>query len=371
MSDDFRKLLVWGVGGLVGVMVCLLLADALLLSPAEDLDQKIIDLAKEKRELEQEEQLAAAARAHMLRVRRATFSDEELSAREAARQRLQMQLQRSGLTTREYSIDAWAGRSVSKVYEEVGWSVRATGTLEQVTDFLYLLREDPYVHRVDNLVITPQWTRGEVDLKLRYSTLVLHASDVRKVEPNQVKPEQRQVALDTKHRDRFDVIASRDLLRPYIKKRVVQQTPSRPADTPRADATPPAPPTPAGPTFAQRMKLVGLPQWGDQSEAIFKDTVSRETTRFERGERVGDAAIAMIDYRVMQRHDDAERQTPSRLILKVGPDYWAVELGDTLAQRHRLSRDMLPQALRSDGSKEKATDAGPLSRTGGPDEDMQ
>jgi hypothetical protein len=37
----------------------------------------------------------------------------------------------------------------------------------------------------------------------------------------------------------------------------------------------------------------------------------------------------------------------SRVIVKVGPDYWAIELGQDIAQKRRLAREQLPEPLRA------------------------
>ena len=55
----------------------------------------------------------------------------------------------------------------------------------------------------------------------------------------------------------------------------------------------------------------------------------------------------MIDYRPLPRADNPQMLSPSRVILKAGPDYWAVELGQKLTQKRRLKRDQLPEPIRS------------------------
>ena len=362
MIPSTMRLVIVSVVIFIVIIGGLWITNAVFIAPSGDMDLRMSKLRGEIDDLQNEKRRAAIAMHKLREIRQASYSDEVLQAREAARQRLLHCLQRSGLTKNDYSVDGWSGRQVSKTYREVGWSIQASGTLKQVTDFLYLLREDPYVSRVDNLSISPQWQDGLVNLKLRYASLVIDASETNSIEPNQVKPEALQVALTGDGRGVFNVIEKRDLMRPYIKKRppVVVKRPTEPEKQPNHEKNPDPP---KGPSFAERMKLVGLPQWQGQTEAIFKDTQSGQTTQFKVGEDIAGGTFVMVDYRVLRRHDDAERITSSRLIMKVGPDYWAVELGDTLAQRHQLDDASLPAALRVDDTASAENDGGSLSRT--------
>jgi hypothetical protein len=54
----------------------------------------------------------------------------------------------------------------------------------------------------------------------------------------------------------------------------------------------------------------------------------------------------MVDYRSLPRVDRPELLSPSRVVLRIGPDLWAVELGSYVSQKYRLSADRLPSELR-------------------------
>ena len=350
MSAEMKRLLLILGGAMLGLGLCYVLVDSLYLGPSERLDREIAQLGGDIQKLVIENRRGVGYERLMKQMKRASFGTDELDVREAARQRLSALLNRSGLTSQQYALKPWPGRRVAGVYQEVGWTVDARGDLPRIIDFLYLLRNDPYLHRIENISISPDLTAGVADLSLRYSTLILETRETRDVEPNQIPEDRLEVAMDDQSRDAYTVIAVRDLFRPYIKRRVVQ-APPQPRPEPRTDQPRPEPrPQPApGPTMAQRMQLVGLPQWNGVSEAVFRDKTSGQVMKFTAGEDVGDARFVSVDYRARPLPDDPTRLSPSRLLLKVGPDIWAVELGHTLAQRHRLKADDLPSELTAAG----------------------
>ena len=53
----------------------------------------------------------------------------------------------------------------------------------------------------------------------------------------------------------------------------------------------------------------------------------------------------MVDYRRMPKPGKEYLMSESRVIVKIGTEYWAVELGQTLAQKYRLNPEQLPEQL--------------------------
>ena len=53
----------------------------------------------------------------------------------------------------------------------------------------------------------------------------------------------------------------------------------------------------------------------------------------------------MVDYRPMPMPSNAMLQSYSRVIIKIGSDYWAIERGQTLADRRKLATAELPAQL--------------------------
>jgi hypothetical protein len=53
----------------------------------------------------------------------------------------------------------------------------------------------------------------------------------------------------------------------------------------------------------------------------------------------------MIDYRKMPFPKKPALLSQSRVILIIGEDYWAIERGNTLADKHKLVPEQLPENL--------------------------
>jgi len=150
------------------------------------------------------------------------------------------------------------------------------------------------------------------------------------------------VKLDTEARKLYEPIAVRDLMRPYIR-RPAAPPPSPVASAPRQS---PGPPTPApSPSSPSSFRVVGLPDWTDDQEVLVTDSVSRQIRSYKAGDTLGGGVIAGIDYRPMPSKANPKLLSPSRVILKVGPDYFAVELGENLADKRRLPEGMLPEHI--------------------------
>jgi hypothetical protein len=88
-----------------------------------------------------------------------------------------------------------------------------------------------------------------------------------------------------------------------------------------------------------------LSQWGRQQDISVKDTQTGEVQRYNLGDDLAGGNIVMVDYRQMPQPDDPELLSPSRLIMKVGKDYFAVELGANFAQKHPMAGETLPPEL--------------------------
>jgi hypothetical protein len=53
----------------------------------------------------------------------------------------------------------------------------------------------------------------------------------------------------------------------------------------------------------------------------------------------------MVDYRILPEPGRDRVQSYSRVILKDAEGYWAIEQGNTLAQKYRVTPDRLPANL--------------------------
>jgi hypothetical protein len=86
-----------------------------------------------------------------------------------------------------------------------------------------------------------------------------------------------------------------------------------------------------------------------------RDLVNQKTLRFKPGDPLAGGTICMVDYRAMPMPGSEALHSFSRVIVRVGDEYWAIEQGKTLAQKHRLKPDELPEVLKDLQSSQPAS----------------
>ena len=233
-----------------------------------------------------------------------------------------------------------SSKTVSGMYREIGWKCSLVGSLRGVVNMLYLMQADPYLRRVDGLVVNPDKNRKEMRMSFRYTTLVIEKrkGDTFKVAADQ-KPEPVVSLAKAPNRGIYDSVAERNLFRPYVKKqkpRVVQK---------QLERRPPSrPPRRTGPDLS-RFKVVSLTRWQDESEICVAETRSNSVRKFKIGDSLAGGKIVCVDYRKLPLPDNPEILSQSRVILKIGADYFAVELGRTLDRKYLVKKDRMPPGL--------------------------
>jgi len=283
-----------------------------------------------------------------------TYGTDPLRVSEQVRSRITELLGMSGLSTERLTLKPVVGAQVQGIYKEVGWLVQVRGQLEQVVNFLYLVTREPHLHRLDNLVISPVRGSSEVEVQAKYGTLVLLAETAKDLRVNTVSADLDKSLLETPDRDQYNLIASRALFRPYMPAR--RPEPTRPPPTPSAPSTPRPPEVPTG-----RYRVVGLATFADQPDIYVRDSSSGNVVRYKPGDSLGGGTIVMVDYRPMPMPDKPDILSGSRVLLRIGTEYYAVELGTYLAQKHKLRDDQLPPHLpqtQPPAASTASTDAG-------------
>jgi Tfp pilus assembly protein PilO len=332
-----ERILAAAVGALlVGVLVYLGV-NKLVLQRATEMDARADELEQSLKRLKAENAKENAYRARLKELATETFGADELRASEEVRSHLAELLHQSGLGMDTLSLQPVAGRRVAGMYREIGWIVRSHGKLEQVVNFAFLLQTDPYLHRMENLILSPIARSGDVDIQVKYATLVLENAEAKKLMAERPPEGFVTLAVDSPQRRPYDVITARDLFRPYIPRR------GTPGET-RSDSGRTAQATDNSPEG--RLRVVGLPSWGNQQEVCVRNTSTGEVHTYKLGDEFGGGSIVMIDYRMMPLPDKPEILSGSRVILQVGSDFWAVDLGCSLAQKHRLGASELPAQLK-------------------------
>jgi hypothetical protein len=91
------------------------------------------------------------------------------------------------------------------------------------------------------------------------------------------------------------------------------------------------------------LRVVSLSEWEGQPEVHIRDTANNKTLRYRPGEKLKDGAeIVAVDYRSLPSKRNPLLKSDSRVILKIGADYWAVERGETLADKRKLEQGQWP-----------------------------
>ena len=267
-----------------------------------------------------------------------TFGADENHVSELMRSRITELLGQSGLSAQNLSLKPLVSSRVPGVYKEIGWTVRSRGKLSHVVNFVYLMAREPHLHRLDNLVLAPVPGGTDVELQVKYGTLVLETAKGEKIETDRTAEDLPPGILQSGERLPYEVIASRNLFLPYIPGAPAQKPP--PAEPPRPPTEPGVPRVPEG-----RYRLVGLPTWGSTPDVLVRDASTGKLATYKPGDDLAGGKIVTVDYRPMPLPNRPELLSASRVVLAIGADYYAVELGTSLAEKHPLAADQIPPGL--------------------------
>lgn len=358
-----EKVLLIAIGSVMGLAIGYGLVNSLLLAPRDRLQDSIRDRKAELKDLQtragREPRFLERHEDFLTRTYLGGYDPDGRATQEVAQRRLKALALAAGVEEKTLDIRPQSiGREgVKHGFRRVELTATVNGSLQAVTDFLYLLRAEPVLHRVESLRFRPDLAAGQVEVSLRYTTLAMlpptgHGAPTTRptTQPRPIPP------LKDPARLAFDAIASRDLFRPFVEK---------PAPPPTRPPQRPQPPRPQ-PSTDQYYRIVGLSTWsGNPADAVVlvTDSRTRHTAEHLVGDKLGAGTIACVDYRAMPTAGDPEVLSPSRAILKINNRYFAVELGQTLSEKRVLKEEDLPSALRrddgsGDSSETSAAEAG-------------
>lgn len=295
------------------------------------------DLLKENRRLKTYKDAFA-------RLRDRTFDDNRRGASVLASARINRLARAAGLGEGDYTVTKFSEQRLKDAGWELICTINANSSLDRMVNFLYLLRRDQHLHRVSNLTINPhQKDRRRVRFSLRYSTPVLVESEVAGMTTRQPTTQPVELAsLNDPERSAYGVIERRHVFLPYVPR--APQVQGR-VEAPKPSPPPPKPPEPQQELYDQ-LVLVGLPAIGDKAEVHVAMPGGDIKSPLEVGDKLATGLIAMVDYRILPMPGDPKELSQSRVILKIGRDYWSVELGQRLGQRRILRAHELPGKLK-------------------------
>lgn len=326
-----EKILAVLVGGIVVVFAGGFGLRAIWMKPLKELDRKTAALRDKLDKVRAERRAFFAAEDAVKKDAQRAFSDELEQASAKSGEMLTKTILLSGLPETEFTRLPVGPRKLAGA-NEIGWIVQGEGKLQRVIDLLFLLQESPYLHRLDGLVVSPGETAGYVRVRFRYLTLVMDPAPI--VDPIDLKP---KYTLESPERIIYNTIITRDILRPYVKR--------QPAPKPGTPGQPGASPTPVAPAGPESFRIVSLSEWMGEPEVHVRDQINQRTLRYKPGDNLAGGTVVMVDYRRMPMPGSIGLESYSRVIVRIGSDFWAIEHGKTLADKHKLPPNDWPEQL--------------------------
>lgn len=317
--------LVLGIPLVIGVGVGV---KRFLQSPLKLLDGQIAAIRDKQAKVAQERKDYFTAEDQLKRVAQRAFGDDAETAAARSGAFLSRAIAQAGLNETDFTRMASGTRRLRGGATEVGWTVQGKGDLKRLMDLLFLLQTTPHLRRVENISFNAYDKPGDLKVRFVFLTLVLDPPPF--YDPVELKP---GPPLDSPERLAYQSIVERDLLRPYLKR-----PPSPPPPAPSAPSVPP------GPALDQ-FQIVSLSEWLGTPEVHVRHLGKNETLVYKPGDDLLVGRIVAVDYRPIPLPRNPDLISDSRLILKSGEEYWAVERGETLARRRKLTEAELPAGL--------------------------
>lgn len=330
MTASEKKLAII-VGSIAGVLVLGVGLRTLLVKPLQDIDKKIVIVREKIEKVKTERRNYFAAEDRMKALTLKTFADTVDEASAASGEILTKKILESGLNEMEFTRLPVGPRKFRGA-AEIGWNVQGDGPLDKVVNLIFTLNQSPYLHRVENLFLSAGDAPGMVRVRFRYLTLVMDPAP--EVTRTNLVP---ALTLQSPERRLLDEVSRRDILRPYIKRPPPPPPPGQPAPPAVAKAG-----TPPGP---ESFRVVSLSEWQGQPEIHVRDTAAQRTLRFKVGDEMAGGSIVMVDYRPLPSPSQPGLLSHSRVILRIGSEYWAIERGRSFADKRKLGPAELPTSL--------------------------
>lgn len=326
-----------------GILLVAFIAMRLFITPTKEYREQARQALVNIDKLENRNSMEPIYQESLVKAAKASYGPDASTASEMSRAHIVRLVAKAGLAPDDLSLTPVTGKII-RGGREVGWLIRIKGSLDRLTNLLFVLNSDPHLHKIDNINWIPIAASTDLTLQARFTTLVLDPVDG--VLPEEIRPEAlpNTVALSSEARKSYALISDRDIFRPYIKRPPPPPPPpvrtvTRPEDPPR---TTPAPPTPTS-TY----QLVGLPTWNNVPEVVVRDNRANKSTTYKLGENWLGGELVMVDYRPLPLPKNPLVVSNSRAIVRVGRDYWAVELGQFITDKYLLTGDRLPSSLRA------------------------
>lgn len=320
-----EKILAGVVLGFVGLFVLGFGVKGFFVKPLRDIDKQVVLLRERIGKINNERREYFDAEDALKKITQRTFATDLNEASARSGEMITKQIAAAGLNEADFTRLPVGPRRF-RGGSEIGWSIQGKGTLDKVVNLIFVLQNSPQVHRLETVTLSAYEKPGEIKVRFLYLTLVVNPAP--DVEPVELQP---KFTLESPERFAYNTILERDILRPYIK-----------ATPPPVKSGEPSAPSsaPAGP---EALKVVSLSEWEGQPEVHIRDINKNETVRYRPGDKLKDnAEVVAVDYRALPSPRNPLLLSHSRLILKIGEEFWAVERGQSLAEKRKLEPQEWP-----------------------------
>ncbi|HVK58873.1 MAG TPA: hypothetical protein VM735_08850 [Candidatus Kapabacteria bacterium] len=321
-----EKILVGIVLGFVAIFVLGFGVKGFFVKPLKDVDKQTTLIREQINKINVERRAYFDAEDSLKKVAQRTFSTDLNQASARSGEMITKQIALAGLNEGDFTRLPVGPRRF-KGANEIGWSIQGKGTLDKIINLVFLLQNTPQVHRIESVTLTAYDKPGEIKVRFLYLTLVVDPAP--EFDPIELKP---KFTLESPERFAYNTVLQRDILRPYIK--------ATHAAAPKS-GQPAAPSSaPAGP---EALKVVSLSEWEGQPEVHIRDVNRNETLRYRPGDKLKDnSEVVAVDYRALPSPRNPLLLSHSRVILKIGVEFWAVERGQSLSEKRKLQPEEWP-----------------------------
>ncbi|MGZ8939988.1 MAG: hypothetical protein ACXW32_12315 [Limisphaerales bacterium] len=314
-----EKILAGVVLGFVALFVLGFGVKGFFVKPLKDIDKQVMLLRERIAKINNERREYFTAEDALKKTTQRTFATDLNQASARSGEMITKQIAAAGLNEADFTRLPVGPRRF-KGGSEIGWSIQGKGTLDKIVNLIFVLQNSPQVHRIETVTLSAYDKPGEIKVRFLFLTLVVDPAP--DVEPIELKP---KFTLESPERFAYNTILERDILRPYIK-----------ATPPPVNSSQPSAPStaPAGP---EALKVVSLSEWEGQPEVHILDAAQNKTQRYRPGDKLKDnSEVVAVDYRALPSPRNPLLLSHSRVILKIGEEFWAVERGQNLAEKRKL-----------------------------------
>lgn len=334
-KPDLKSVLLVVIGLLAAVIFVTKAIVPWMVDPIKKWERQTAKSKNDINKLQKTQKVADQYRKRLAKLNTQGFASTQAEASAAMGEHITGLIRQSGLSETAFSRRPFEPRAiVRRGPKPIGYTVNGQGSLKKVTDLIYLLQNDPHIHRVENISLSPLSGGTDVRVNFQFLSLVIGTGYGKFTGTNAppVFP-----TLNNEDRVLYAGITKRALFLPYQK-----QPPPPPPPPAKPKANPPSKPPPPGP---ETYKVVSLTQWQGEQEVMIYDANKNKTKSYKLGDDLAGGKIIMIDYRQMPYPNKSSLLSHSRVILAIENDFWAIERGNTLADIHKLSAEQLPERL--------------------------